>query len=99
MRYVDELKRSASGSRAVWGRNRRRRKYLRENAKKLSAAACASDPVAALEALGDLCEAEAQTPGRRVRARDKAELAEMLMRACRQLAQGKDPAPVTRAPR
>jgi hypothetical protein len=97
-RYVDELKQSASESRAVWGHNRRRRKYLRENAKKLTAAACASDPVAALEALGDLCEAEAQAPGRRAKARERAEMAEMQMRACRQLAQGKDPAPVTRAP-
>lgn len=97
MRYVDELKRSASESPAAWGRNRRRRKYLRENAKKLSAAACASDPVAALGALGDSCQAEGQTPGQRVRAREKAEMAEMLMRACRQLAQGKDPAPITRA--
>jgi hypothetical protein len=99
MRYVDELKRSASESRAAWGRNRRRRKYLRENAKKLSAAACASDPVAALNALGDLCEAEGQTPGRRVWAREKAEMAETLMRACRQLAEGKQPAPIPRAPR
>lgn len=95
MRYVDELKRSASESPAAWGRSRQR-KYLRENAKKLTAAACASDPVAALEALGDLCQAEAQTPGQRVRVREKTGMAEMLMRACRQLAQGKDPAPITR---
>jgi hypothetical protein len=96
MRYVDELKRSASEPPAAWGRNRRRRKYLRENAKELSAAACASDPVAALNALGDLRQAECQTPGGRVRVQEKAQMAETLMRACRQLAQGKDPAPIPR---
>jgi hypothetical protein len=96
MRYVDELKQSASQSSAARGRNRRRRKYLRENAKELTAAACASDPVAALKALGDLREAEAQTPGRRVRAQEKTLMAEALMRACRQLAQGKDPGPIPR---
>jgi hypothetical protein len=94
MRYVDELKQSASESSAAWGS--RRRKYLRENAKALSAAACASDPVAALKALGDLREAECQTPGRRVRAREKTQMAETLMRACRQLAQGEDPGPIPR---
>jgi hypothetical protein len=95
MRYVDELKRSASESPAAWGRNRRRRRYLRENAKKLSVAACASDPAAALGALGDLCQAECQAPGQRVRVLEKTEMAEMLMRACRQLALGKDPAPIS----
>ena len=95
MRYVDELKRSASESPAAWGRNRRRRRYLRENAKKLSVAACASDPAAALGTLGDLCQAECQAPGQRVRVLEKTEMAEMLMRACRQLAQGKDPAPIS----
>jgi hypothetical protein len=95
MRYVDELKRSASESPAAWGRNRRRRRYLRENAKKLSVAACASDPAAALGALGDLCQAECQAPGQRVRVLEKTEMAEMLMRACRQLALGEDPAPIS----
>ena len=97
MRYVDELNRSASESHAAWGRNRRRRKYLRENAKKLSAAACASDPVAALNDHGDLYQAECQTPGLRRKLRERAEMAETLMRACRQLAQGKDPASVPHA--
>ena len=97
MRYVDELKRSASESAAPWGRGRRRRKYLRENAKKLSVTACTSDPVAALGALGDLYKAEYQTLGQRVKKPEKAEMAEMLMRACRQLALGKDPAPITGA--
>src|SRR5215831_11158173 len=97
MRYVDELKRSASESAAVWGRTWRRR-YLRENAKKLSVAACESDPVAAISALGDLYQAECQTPGSRVRLSEKTELAETLMRACRQLALGQDPAPITSRP-
>ena len=95
MRYVDELKRSASQSAALWGRGRRRRKYLRENAKKLSVAACTSDPVVALRTLGDLYKAEDLAPGRRAKSPDKAEMAEMLVRACGQLAQGKDPAPIT----
>lgn len=94
MRYADELKRSASHSAVPWGRGWRRR-YLRENAKKLSVAACTSDPVAALRALGELYQAECQTPGQRVKLAEKTELAETLMRACWQLAHGKDPAPVT----
>jgi len=95
MRYVDELNRSASDSRALWGRGRRRRKYLRENAKKLSVAACTSDPVTALKTLGDLYQADCQTPGQRVKSPEQRELAEMLMQACGQLAEGKDPAPIT----
>ena len=81
MRYVDELKRSAS-----------------ESAKKLSVAACESDPVAAVSALGDVYQAECQTPGDRVKLSEKTELAETLMRACRQLALGQDPAPITSPP-
>lgn len=97
MQYADELKRSASESAVARGRTRRRR-YLRENAKKLSVVACESDPVAALIALGDLCQAECQTPGQRVKLTEKTEMAETLMRACRQLALGKDPASITPAP-
>jgi hypothetical protein len=97
MRYVDELKRSASESAVVWGRTWRRR-YLRENAKKLSVAACESDPVAAVSALGDLYQAECQTRGNGVKSSDKADMAETLMRACRQLALGQDPAPITPRP-
>ena len=96
MRYVDELKRSESA--VARGRTWRRRRYLRENAKKLSVVACEGDPVAALGALGDLCEAECQTPGQRVKLPEKTEMAETLMRACRQLALGKDPAPVAPRP-
>src|SRR5262249_28917870 len=94
MRYVDELKRSASESAAPWGRGRRRRKYLRENVKKLSVTACTSDPVAALGALGDLYKAEYQTLGQRVKKPEKAEMAEMLIRACRQLGHGTYASPI-----
>jgi hypothetical protein len=97
MRYVDELKRSASDSPVVWGRTWRRR-YLRANAKKLSVAACEPDPAAAVSALGDAYQAECQTPGNRVNLAEKTELAETLMRACRQLALGQDPAPITPGP-
>ena len=94
MRYVDELKRSASQSAALWGRGRRRRKYLRENAEKLTVAACTSDPAAALKTLGDLYKAECQAPDQRAKSLEKAEMAEMMMQACGQLALGKDPAPI-----
>ena len=93
MRYADELKRSASESGVAWRRTWRRR-YLRENAKKLSVVACESDPVAALGALGDRFQAECQTPGRRVKPPERTEMAETLMRACQQLALGKDPTPM-----
>jgi hypothetical protein len=99
MRYVDELKQSASESAGFWGRGRQRRKYLRENAKKLTEAACEGDPVAALTTLGDLCQAECQTPGQRVKSPETTEMAEMLMQACRQLALGRDPEPITLRPR
>jgi hypothetical protein len=95
MRYVDELKRSASESAGTWTRTRRWRSYVRESAKKLSVAACASDPVVAFSALGDFYQAECQTRGKRVKATEQAEMAEMLMRACRQLALGQDPEPIS----
>ena len=98
MQYADELKRSASESALAWGRTGRWRRYLRENAKKLSVVACESDPVAALTALGDLCQAECQTSGQRSKLPEKTEMTETLMRACRQLALGKDPASITPAP-
>jgi hypothetical protein len=94
MRYVDELKRSASGSATAGGRSRWRRKYLRESAKKLSVAACESDPVAAITDLGDLYQAEGQAQGNRATL-EKTEMADTLMLACRQLALGQDPAPIT----
>ena len=95
IRYVDELKRSASESAGAWGATRWRRKYLRESAKKLTVAACDSDPVSATSALGVLYEAECQTRGTRVDAAEKTKMAETLMLACRQLALGQDPEPLT----
>jgi hypothetical protein len=95
IRYVDELKRSASESARAWGASRWRRKYLRENAKKLTVAACDSDPVSAISALGARYEAECQTGGKRAGGAEKAKMAETLMLACRQLALGQDPAPLT----
>jgi hypothetical protein len=94
MRYADELKRSASGSALAWVHPWRWR-YLQANVKKLSAAACASDPAAAIGVLGDLYQAECQTPGKRAKSPEKTEMAETLMRACHQLARGQDPAPIT----
>jgi hypothetical protein len=95
MRYVDELNRSASESGLGWGRTWRRR-YLRENAKKLSVAACESDPIAAIGALRDVYQAECQTRGK---FSEKREMAETLMLACQQLVLGRDPAPITARPR
>jgi hypothetical protein len=94
MRYVDELNRAASGSRVGWGRTGRRR-YLRESAKKLTVAACESDPIAAISAVRDVYQAECQTRGK---LSDQREMAETLMRACQQLVLGRDPAPITPAP-
>ena len=98
VRYVDELKRSGPGSAGTWRRTRRRRKYLRLSVKELSAAARNPDPVAAVSALGDSYQAECQTPGRRGKVSPTTELAEALMRACRQLALGQDPGPITVRP-
>jgi hypothetical protein len=94
MRYVDELKRCASASAGSWSRTRRWRSYVRDGAKKLSLAACASDPDAALGTLGDSYEAECQIPAKRRKARQQTEMAEMTMRACRQLAAGQQPQPI-----
>jgi hypothetical protein len=97
VRYVDELKRTASESAGAWGAVRWRRKYLRESAKKLTVAACESDPVSAISALGVRYEAECETGGKRV-AGEKIKMAQTLMLACRQLALGQDPAPLTGRP-
>jgi len=95
MRYVDELKRAASEpNQSTWLSTRRRRKYLRESAKKLSVAACESDPVTAISALGDLYQAECQARPESAKGTELTEMAEMLMRACRRLARGQHPAPV-----
>jgi hypothetical protein len=98
MRYVDELKRSASESAGTWTHTRRWRRYSRECAKRLSLAACEGDPVAAIGAVGDSYEAECQTGGKRLKAIEQTEMAETLMRACRQLALGQDPGPIARRP-
>jgi hypothetical protein len=71
---------------------------LQENAKKLTVAACDSDPVSAISALSARYEAECQTGGKRVDGAEKMKMAETLMLACRQLALGQDPAPLTGRP-
>jgi hypothetical protein len=94
MRYIEQLKLAASWSgQGFWGAWRRRR-YLRENAKKLSVAACASDPVAALRVLGEHYQAESQPRGGRAKVTDRAHMAELLMEACQRLALGQEPAPI-----
>ena len=96
VRYADELKRAASEpNQGGWRSNRRWRKYLLENAKKLSVAACESDPVAAVRDLSNQCAAECQAPGTPA---DTTRMAEMLMRACRRLAVGQAPAPIVYGP-
>jgi hypothetical protein len=57
-----------------------------------------SDPVSGISALGVLYEAECQTGGKRVDAAEKMKMAETLMLACRQLALGQDPEPLTGLP-
>ena len=92
VRYADELKQAAAEpNQGGWRRNRRWRKYLLKNAKKLSAAACESDPPAAVHDLGHQYQTECQAPGTPA---DLTQIAETLMRACRQLALGEAPAPV-----
>jgi hypothetical protein len=92
VRYADELKQAASEpNQGNWRRNRRWRKYLLENARKLSAAACESDPPAAVRDLGNHYQADCQAPGTPA---DTTRMAETLMRACRQLALGEAPAPI-----
>jgi len=98
MRYADELKRCASESAGAWGPARRRRKYLRENAKKLTVAACESDPVSAISALAAVYRAECEAGGGRADGAEQMKMAETLMLACHQLALGQDPAPLTARP-
>ncbi len=92
IRYVDELKRAVSGpNQGGWRASRRQRKYVLENAKRLSVAACEPDPSAALRGLGDQYEAESQARGMPA---DTTRITEMLMRACRRLAVGEAPPPI-----
>jgi hypothetical protein len=96
VRYADELKQAASEpNQGAWRRNRRLRKYLLKNAKKLSVAACESDPPTAVHDFSDQYQAECQAPGTPA---DVTRMAEMLMRACRQLALGETPAPIVSSP-
>ncbi len=96
VRYAEELKRAASEpNQGSWRSNRRWRKYLSENAKKLSVAVCERDPVAAVRDLSDQYQAECQAPGMPA---DTTRMAEMLMRACRRLAGGQAPAPIVSGP-
>jgi len=96
MRYADELKRAASEpNQGGWRSNRQRRKYLLENAKKLSVAACEPDPVAAVGDLSGQYQAECQAPGTPA---DTTRMAEVLMKACRRLARGDAPAPIVSGP-
>jgi hypothetical protein len=92
VRYADELKHAASEPhQGGWRRNRRWRKYVLKNAKKLSVAACESDPPAAVRDLSNQYQAECQAPGTPA---GLTPMAETLMRACRQLAVGEAPAPI-----
>ena len=85
MRYAEELGRAAAA-----GGDRKRRRYLQESAKDLSAAACVDDVVLAVNRLAFQYEKESQ------RGAKTSATAEMLMQACKALAQGKDPAPIPR---
>jgi hypothetical protein len=97
MRYVEELNRAASQQeQGAWRSSRRRRRYLQVGAKEMLVAACQPDPAAAITALGKLYQADGQKRGKSAKVTELTEMAEMLMRACRQLALGQAPAPVAR---
>jgi len=90
MRYVSELRRAASGStNRDASHSRRRRRYLQKSAKELQAAACTENPVLAVGGLADIYAVE------RERNNKLSQAAGMLSEACHDLAQGKDPAPIT----
>jgi hypothetical protein len=96
VRYADELKRAASKpNQRGWRSNRRWRKYLLKNAKKLSVVACEPDPVAMVRDLSAQYQAECEARGRPA---DATRMAEMLMKACRRLAVGEAPAPIVLGP-
>jgi len=84
MQYVHELERAAVG---IGGR------YMQKSVKELSAAACAADPVHAIATLVGKYAADAK------KGIKQAKAAEMLYQACKALAEGKDPAPISPAPR
>jgi hypothetical protein len=83
VRYAGELKLAAARpDQGGWRSNRRWRKYVLQNAKKLSAA---------VRDLSNQYQAECQAPGRPA---GLTRMTETLMRACGQLALGEAPAPV-----
>lgn len=88
MRYVQELELAASDAKGR-GASRRSQQYLQKSVKELSAAACVGDPIRAIEILADVYAAKYEKGVK------PAETAEMLMKAGRALAEGKDPAPIT----
>jgi hypothetical protein len=85
MRYVEELEQAAGGLER-WA-DRRRRKYLQESAKEFSVAACADNPPRAIRALA----LQYETGEKSI---NVAGANEVVIQACRALAQGKDPASV-----
>ncbi len=85
MRYAQELELAASQSRGI---SRQRRGYLRRKAKELSAVACTGDPVRVIAIAADKYAVECEKGAK------PADAAEMLLKACRALAEGKDPAPI-----
>jgi hypothetical protein len=94
MRYAEELQRTASEptNQGASRNDRRHRQYLQKIAKKLSAAACGGDPVQTVMNLAAKCAAEYE------KGTKQAGDAEIVMKACQALAQGKDPAPIIPSP-
>jgi hypothetical protein len=89
MRYADQL-RQATGP-ASWRTpraDRLRRRYLRQGAGKLAAAACADSPVLALGRLADEYQGDYE------RGAEPRSASETLLRACLALIEGEDPDPV-----
>lgn len=91
MRYARGLQLAASEpiGRGANREDRRRLRYLQESAVKLSAAACADNPVLAIEGLAKKYTAEHE------KGTEQVEAAEMLSKACRALARGQAPDPIT----
>ncbi len=92
MRYAKELQQVASKPTAQ-DAPRKVRRYLQKGAKEFSRAACADNPVLAVERLVRQYAVEYQKGSKQPAA------VQMLMQACQALAQGKDPAPITSVPR
>lgn len=91
MRFAKELLHAVSEP-TCRGAPRPVRRYLQKGAKNLSEAACAENPVNAIEGLARIYSAEYEKGGK------TAGAAEMLMQACHALAQGQDPSPITAVP-